>query len=367
MKNLKFLLLLIAHLHAADIWIDGDYLYWWLKDSPTTVPLVVQSGIVPNRAPVLGRPGASVVLGDKSVDTGPRSGGKFDAGVCFERFGVEGGYLFLCTHGYKKTVSSSGLPGSATLTIPYINAVTSAETSTFVAFPGNFSGTATLNVANRMQDAELNGLYNLIKGLDLFAGFLWWNFKENLSFTTSSPQVEPPIDVYNTRDQFKTINNFYGGQLGVKGNYCWKRLSFQLKGQVALGAMASKLKINGSLVTNDFNGLGAPETFGSGYFAQATNRGHYSKTNFSVIPQVNVQLGLEIFKWLSTHVGYTFLYATEVMWASNQIDRTINISQSPAFSGTLSDTLVGPARPKPLFNTNSFWAQGLNVGLEFFF
>jgi hypothetical protein len=49
----------------------------------------------------------------------------------------------------------------------------------------------------------------------------------------------------------------------------------------------------------------------------------------------------------------------------NTIDRTLDQRGIPT-SPVVTPGFVG-ARPQPLFNQSSFWAQGINVGLEFRF
>ena len=344
------------------LWLDGEYLYWWVKNSPAPAPLV-------NEGPI--NTVQTTVLGGNSLNTEARSGGKFSAGYWFDAnqvFEIDAGYLFLTSGSYSKTVSSSGLIGSPRLTFPFFNVVASEEDFSGISYPDNYSGLATLKVENSMQDAELNGSFKVFNYHDQFdlrvlSGFFWWNFHEKMAFTTDSPYVNPPIDVFNTQDNFQATNNFYGGQIGFQGKYLWKKFSFLCKGQVALGAMDQKLNIHGKLVTNDFNGFGSPETFAAGYTAMPTNTGTFNQTQFSIIPQVNAQIGCQIAKWLNIHLGYTFLYATDVMWASNQIDSNINPSQAPAISVNPSLAVVGEARPKPLMKTAGFWTQGINAGV----
>lgn len=47
---------------------------------------------------------------------------------------------------------------------------------------------------------------------------------------------------YTTEDQFHTHNNFYGGQIGLNSSYTWNNFFVELRGQLALGGMVSKLK-----------------------------------------------------------------------------------------------------------------------------
>ena len=61
------------------------------------------------------------------------------------------------------------------------------------------------------------------------------------------------------------------------------------------------------------------------------------------------------------YLGYDFMYWNQVVRPGSQIDRNVNLTQSPLLSpgGT-----GGPASPGPMFNRSDFWAQGLNLGLE---
>ncbi len=353
-------------------WIEADYLYWWIKNSPASDVLITEGVLLSDQTPV---------LGGKSVHTGPRSGAKLSAGHTFDSrgvFGIEGGYLFLCNQSKIKSVKSSGKAGSPFLVLPFYNPTIPGEDATYIAQSVTlqdvppFSGVATVKVANSMQDAELNASFTVVKnchGLDfqVLGGFFWWNFNEKFTFSTSSPYIDVPGSVFKTEDHFRAHNNFYGGQVGFKGEYVWSRLSLSLKAQIALGGMNSHLNIQGQLITNDYDDNGPLQSFGAGYFALPTNEGHFSKTNFSIIPQASTQVGLRIIKGLHCKVGYTFLYATKVMWANNQIDDTINPTQAPAITGDTSTTVVGPKDPKVLYKTAQFWVQGITAGLEYQF
>ncbi len=354
------------------VWIDGEYLYWWIKDSPETVPLIITGPLAEDQL-LLGEAGTSILMGNDEINNGARSGFKVSAGSWInsnQTIGIEGDYVFLSNRTNTQTVISNGEIGSLRLSIPFFDVVTNSEDSGTLALPENYKAKAVLKVTNSMQDAELNGTFKLLQhckgyNLNIFTGFLWWNFKEKLNFHTDSPLLTPPNNVFYSNDMFRTHNNFYGGQIGFSGNCLWKNFSFMTRAQVALGGMVGDLKIKGKFVTNQFDDFGSVQIFPAGYFAMPTNSGSFSRTNFSIIPQVRAEIGYSIFKWLNINLGYTFLYATEVFWASNQIDRNINPSQSPVLTITPSDTLEGESRPKPLFKTNSFWSQGINAGLSF--
>jgi|JI9StandDraft_1071089.scaffolds.fasta_scaffold03133_6 hypothetical protein len=340
------------------MFLQAEYLYFWLKEAPAPPLLVTED--------------ESALLGGTPLHTGPQSGARFSLTYKFGSsrfFGLDANYLFLKKNSYSKSVSSDGDLGSSHLTIPYFNIVTFQESETNLSLPGRFSGQATLKVTNELQEAEANGTFKLLPrrlpvDLQLLTGFLWWDFEEKLTFTTNSPSITPPLDTFYTKDEFKTSNEFYGGQVGLKGEAFWNRLSLQLKGEAAFGLMCSELRINGMLITNDFNGLQEAETFPAGYFALPSNIGRFKRQYFSIIPQGVARLYFHITRCLSLDIGYTFLYVTKTLWATNNLDSLINPSQAPAISGNPSITLVGPAFPEPLFETSAFWMQGLTLGLQ---
>jgi hypothetical protein len=57
--------------------------------------------------------------------------------------------------------------------------------------------------------------------------------------------------------------------------------------------------------------------------------------------------------------GYDFLYWSRVARPGEQIDRSLNLTQSPVFG---TGTLVGPACPAPLIDSTDYFVHGLNFG-----
>lgn len=351
-------------------WIDADYLYWNIKNSPEPVPLVATAPNIPHGAPLIGQPGTEVVLGGKSIKNSWRSGGRFAIGCWFNGaccYGAEASYFFLPNGSKSDSVASSGAVGSPFLAVPFFNTNTDSESSSPVATPGQFAGFAKLKVVNRMQGAEVNGLKIFcsdcaftIHGL---AGFRYWNFDERLTFFVDSPALAIPEEVYLVKDAFHTENNFYGGQIGVGVDYFCNRFIFNVKGKLALGAMCEESIIKGKFLCNDFNGLTSVQTFAGGYFGLPSNIGHYKQTCFAVIPEVNLNFGYQVMECLRLQVGYTFLYVNNMLWAGKQMNRNINPTQSALYEFTPTPTLVGQPKPKASFKTDSLWAQGLNVGV----
>lgn len=348
-------------------WMDFEYLYWKIKDSPAPIPLVY-------RAPAnsvfanLGDPGTRVVMGGRDVPNHWQSGARFSLGSivdCRKCYGVEASYFFLPSNSYSQTVSSDGSIGSESLRIPFFNIITLKNDSTGLALPGVFSGTATLKIENRMQGVEFNVLarysnYYCMR-VTALGGLRYWNFKEDLTFDTSSPFVIPPIDIYQTKDQFNTENNFYGGQIGLLFAYNCGRFFLDAKGKFAVGAICGRVLIDGYLLTNDYNNFMDVQKFSGGYFALPSDIGKHYSTKLSVFPEINFNFGYQLSDNMQIKLGYSCLYVTKVLWATQQIDDNINGDQATTYTNSLIVSLGGQQRPGTLLKTEDLWIQGLNI------
>jgi hypothetical protein len=356
-------------------WANGEYLYWWIKDAPVPVPLLTSSA--PDDAGILGRPSTRVVLGGDRLDTDERSGGRFSAGFWLDqerRAGLEGTYLFLGSRAVNHFASVPGDRQDLVIAVPFQETGPAApgESSALVSFPSAFSGAADLRIATRLWGAEANGLLGLWRGErwrgDLLVGFRYLQLVESLTFLTSSPDFPPftPDDLFVTFDGFDARNRFYGGQLGARVEWAAGRFFVRATGKIALGSVRQEVGIGGALRTNDFTGSTGPAmAFPGGYFAQRTNIGAYSQSQFAVVPEVSINVGYEVTRWARVFVGYTFLYLSEAARPGNQIDRVINSTQSETILFTPTPgRLVGPRRPAFDFRDDDFWAQGINFGLE---
>lgn len=374
---LMFSYLKADEVHCNHFWGNLDFLYWQVQDSPKVVPLVIEGPTLAVPSPVINSADTSVVLGKKKIDTGWRPGGKVSLGCWLDNdhcYGAEASYLFLPGKNTHDHVSSNGSPNSPIfLLVPFYNAATEQEDSTALSSPLlGYRGKGTLKLQNWMQGIEVNFLATLstcdcrskFTGL---AGFRYWNFNENLTFKTSSPYLSQPNDIYKTKDKFLATNNFYGFQAGVGWEYNCGCLSFTANGKIAMGAMHERVLINGRLITNDYDDFGAPQEFVGGYFALPTNIGKHSQIKFAAIPEINFNIGYKLCDCINIRLGYTFMYVTNMVWASNQIDRKVNPSQATTYTNASPAVLSGQASPKSRLKTDTLWAQGLQVGLALSF
>lgn len=400
-------------------WASADYLLWWFKRSPEPVPLVTSASFNDALPGALGQANTRVILGGRSLDGDPHSGGRFSAGWWLDAdsgIGIDGNYLFLATRTARASVATSGLPGGPDVAVPIFDVSGIAGLSgvpgetIFILpgpFPGYIVGSSAAQVAafqgafqiassSRLQGAEINGTALLDRrgGLrfDGLAGFRWLQLVEDFSFAGQSSGVTGSLasgQFYNIRDQFGTRNNFYGGQLGFRARYEMDRFSVQAAARIALGATQQVAQVSGGGQTTGGNLFistsgTANRVLPGGIFTQPTNIGHFERDVFAVAPEVMLDLGYQITSAIRVSVGYTFLYLSDVARPGDQIDRAVNITRtaladaSRATLGTgtgpiafghsgsgLSPRPFGPVTPAFRFHDDSFWAQGIHFDLAF--
>ena len=189
--------------------------------------------------------------------------------------------------------------------------------------------------------------------------------KETYTITTSSPFIPPgPSDVWDTTDKFAATNNFYGAQLGARARYDADRWYGSGSLTVGLGGMVQSVDVSGSLLTNDFNDFAAPKTYGGGSYALPSNIGGHSRTEFAVVPELRLGVGYRLTPSASLYVAYDLLYASNVARPGEQVDRNINPTQNTAWTEEVDSVTEGTPAPTFSFDSTSFWAQGINLGLS---
>lgn len=342
-------------------WVTADYLYWKMKDTPKAPALVIGTSLdIPVFTP--DDFGAVTLIGDESINNEWRSGLRLSAGTYLdpcEMWGVEASYFFLPSQTHKNSVSADGRPGSPVISVPYINALNCAPSIIPIAFNGQ-SGSAKFKLKNWMQGFELNGLcslpWNCFSKVGFIAGFKFWNYQEDLSFETTASSTTTGALTLSSKDTFKTRNNFYGAQIGLSFDYLCNCFYVNLKGKLAFGGMYRKVDINGS-----FTQLTLPPAPAFIFASSATNIGKHRKTVFSVIPELDFNIGCELWRCLRLQLGYTFMYVSNIGYATRQINNVLNPNFFPGGSGT------GVKEPKPLNKNSNFYVHGLNVGLEYSF
>jgi hypothetical protein len=344
-------------------WFRAEYLLWGIKDSHYP-PLVTTGSPSDPRPGSLDSPSTSILFGGGDLSNKDRNGGRFFAGWWFgdaNTFGLEAGYFFL---GNRSVGTFQNSTGATVLARPFFNANAKVQDSSLDAFPGLASGAVTVQVPSFLQGAESNLTAITFQGtalrLEALAGFRYLNLREGLhvlesvNVNTSSPMFGG--DQLAVADRFDTNNNFYGGQLGGRAEFRWRRWFLGGMFKVALGDSSQAVNINGSSAIN------GQTIANAGLLAVASNSGRFTRDSFAVVPEIGGNLGFQFSRNVRGFVGYTFLYWTQVARPGDQVDTTVNLNQVP-LSGTFG-AAGGPARPGFILHSTDFYAHGVNFGLE---
>jgi hypothetical protein len=352
-------------------YIFGEYLLWWL--SKESAPVLATTS-APQDFGILGQPTTRVLFGGGQIgNSDPFSGARFRAGYWFDSCmtnGIDLGYFFLGSRSTNFFASSSQFP---VLGRPFFNLNSNQEFSELTALPGVTTGNLVISAPTHLWGAEANWRRRICCGcnyrLDALLGFRFLNLSDGLNITENVqglPTAPAPFtnQMITVTDTFSTSNQFYGGQIGIGGWYYWGRLSVNLRTQVALGDTVQGLNIVGNqrFVAPD----GTVQTFQGGLLAVPGNIGHFSNNTFSVVPEVGINLGYQVTNHLRAYVGYNFLYWSNVVRASEQIDRNIDITRIPNFNVPGTQPVAG-THPAAMFHETGFWAQGITFGLQFLF
>jgi hypothetical protein len=347
---------------AAPLTLQAEALVWWQKASPTPVPIITDG--------LYGQPGTNVLLGGGDMDTNPSPGLRLTASYALDKhLKLEGSFLYLGERSSSASVESSGQIGSVDLLVPFYDVTQNRENVTELSYSPTYRGSARQELTNSMMGLEAGLAWALPSSgswkVDMIGGLRWLQLKEGYAINTSSQWNPPnPADIWDTHDSFDTSNNFYGVQIGARTQYDQDDWFVGGTAKLGLGVMKQQVDISGSLVTNDFTNYGATQTYPGGYFALPTNIGSHSQNEFAVVPEIQLNIGYRLTPTATIFAAYSFLYANNVVRPGNQINRNVNPTQSVSYVGEPPVSLEGAAQPQAAFNTSSYWAQGISVGLN---
>ncbi len=376
-------------------WLRTEYLMWWTNGEQLP-PLVTTSpqGTAMNQAGVLGQPGTTILYGGQTVGDDGRSGFRTTIGTwldCCHVWDLEFDYFSLGECDSNFFASSTGEPPDQILARPFFNVQTNMQASELTAYSGVASGSVAVAVKNYFQSAGADLSYNLCScdkccdpcdpcdallgaqcdvpclhccRTDLLVGLRYYNLSDRLGVTENvnllrTDPTHTQLGNFLINDNFAARNDFYGGEIGLRTEIYRGRWSFEIMPKIAMGNNHQAIFINGSTV---ISATGQPtQTYNSGILAGPTNSGTYMRDVFTVIPELNLELGYQLTRHWRAHIGYDIVYWGGVAEASQQVDLNLDPRNfPPAQAGGL---------PFPAFPGRSsvFYAQGINVGAEFRF
>ncbi len=361
--------------------VDADYLLLILKPQRISAP-VAGSSTNPNEnfalSPTAGSlvdPSVKVAFGEKILADLTYYGFRLSAGVDpgpGHPVGAEinGLYIPQQTNRYDLASNYNGTPSIVTFFYDTSHAIGSnlpigERAFVWAGIVGAVVYAARFDVVTSSQ--VVGGETNLLLGLadnsfgsiTGLVGFRYLSLAD--TFTVDVTRI---IGSGSTHDDFATLNNFYGGQIGVK--LATKgRISLFLSTKLAMGDTQQTIDISGYSVLTPVAAvaLGNGRQLPGGFFTNSGNIGVSTNSQLALVSDSQFGLKLFLTDRLALQVAYNYLYWTNVVRAGDQIQHNVNSSLIPNLAplGLSSGGAVAPTRSNTV---SDFWSQGLSFGVE---
>jgi hypothetical protein len=361
----------VGQIRGPKAWLGVEYLVYWTKNAPTGT--LATTGPAAGFA-VLGAAGTSVAFGDNEFDFREQHGLRLHGGFWVtDSIAVEGSVFYLPSKD-QSLGPVVGAPGT-TLARPFFDSNLRAQNVRLLSRPGVFTGQISADASLGLWGAEIGGVLRAIDNgkrvtIDGMLGFKHVSLEESLTINDSATALAGGVANFNgvgyrtgattlAQDYFSTENRIYGVMLGSRFNLHLDAFTLSLTSKVTLGVNEQTVKADGSThLTGPFP---AATKVGGGLYAVGPNVGKFSRSEFAYVPELNLNLTAQLTPHLTLSLGYNFLYIGEVVRPGDQLTSPINpvfVPTSASFGGRF-----GQQVPAPVFNTSSFWANGINLGL----
>ena len=359
-------------------WAGSEALLWGEKNEHLPAN-VVTTGLTTDAVPgALGQPNTLGLSGPGNVNFGPFAGVRLFGGTWLDPqqiLGVEASGFVLQQQGQGFTFNST-VGGNPLLALRHLDAFTGMSDAFVIAAPSARSGGIAVQSTSQLWGADAHLLHTFLwtpcfRLVGLF-GFRYLDLSEGLSIQTRTmgidgsavsflgqPFAAPAYEL--TADRFHARSQFFGGQVGVRGEYYFSHFFVSATGKLALGQTdevvnalgVSTLQIGNTPLLSAAGGL----------FALPSNSGHFVNPDFGIVPELQLKGGVLLTRWLRATIGYNVLFWNRVQRAGDSLDLSVDNRQVPT-SPSYQAGVIGHS-PQPMFNTSSFWVQGLTLGLEF--
>lgn len=360
-------------------WLGVEYMLFWAKHAPLSVPIatVGPAGTVA----AFGSRTTQVFVGNSDFNYQDFSGVRVSGGIWLtgnETLGIEGNLFILPT-------KSSGTPlilGSDLLPVlarPFFDTSLNAQSSRVLSSPNTFAGGISVDATHLLAGAEIGPVWRAFdRGgwftFDILSGFKFLDLEETLTINDFSTAQRNGVAVFEGRsfpnsttyvnDRFSTQNHFYGGMIGGRLNLHVQAFNFGLAGKLGLGEMRSAVNVDGStrLVGGGFP---SPVITGGGFYAVAANSGRFTTKQFVVIPELYLNMSVQVTPRLILTAAYNYLYVNDVLRPGEQLSTRVNPTLVPTNANF--GARFGGQTPTVPFTSSSYWAQGFNLGVAWGF
>lgn len=204
-------------------------------------------------------------------------------------------------------------------------------------------------------DEDINAMFRIGRGegwqLNLLTGAHFIQFRERIDIISASRILPAETTVVSLEDHIQTFSKFYGGQIGLKGDYTRGRWTFDGKGVLALGGNAEQIRAKGFGMTD---GPGGRTVSAVGLYVQPSNSGSFSRIALNFVTEWNANLTFAVTQRIGVRVGYTLITWNNLVRPGDQIE--------PIKRNQVNG--VAPASPSIPFRSDFFWVQGVSVGLN---
>ncbi|MCX7665514.1 MAG: BBP7 family outer membrane beta-barrel protein [Gemmataceae bacterium] len=341
-------------------WYGADFLMLFGKgyNTPPLVGIIrdSNSSVIDNIYP------------DERLGTGPFSAVRMYGGLSFDTDGLTSGFDVSYTHVFDRTVTEQfGHANGQVLGRPFVDANTGiANLLQATTSDGFLRGSIVVKSHTEMNGGEIRYFISdasqFGEVFQWLVGFRYFRLADRLrsDFRTEIPTAQLGLHLH---DEFRTTNRAYLTQVGVRGGYSAPRWFINGELKVGLGVIAQRGVIEGSTTAGN-GGATLPSQLG-GLLALSGNIGNYEQSRFGVMPEVMLQFGYRITPSLTLLAGYEFMFLNSVIRPGGLIDGTVNTDRVPSVN--LNPVLSSPVRPAPVFSTESFWLQGISLGIQYRF
>jgi hypothetical protein len=379
------------------LWWSARYLLYWVKHSP--VPPLVTTGVTGDPPGAIGQDDTVILLGG-TQSYKPFSGVRVSAGYAIDNLrqtSIVGSFFVL---GGRESVFqlASDDTGRPAISRPFFSntpperfpELFPGEDVHSVARPDLFAGNVRVGIDMDLLGAELSCAHSLVDvgplAVDCFIGGRYLYMCETLDirdrtlsiggdlflngvqlavFNPDSGSLDSTGFAVATHDRVRTVNHFYGGQIGLRGEYSCDCFYISTKLKVALGATNQMVHVEGdtTAILPDNTQINVQ----GGVLALQPNIGRRERTEFAVIPEVELNVGFYLNERVRVFAGYTFMYWSNVARPGEQLDRVINPSFLPTADPTAFGSGANPQNPRPLLEKADFWLHGITTGFEYHF